>query len=219
MFCPEVAQDCAEWAHDVAPPRHSIRCLHFSETRCTSTQRVHLRFCMDRYESPNIEGANPRVLITWVAAQNACREEGRRLCTANEWTFACEGPDVHPYPYGNGMDRDDNACRIDHNRIRYNPARGANPATRVAEAQRAYEAVPSGEMAQCVSWAGVHDMTGNVDEWVVNTHGNMDHPPYRSGLKGGWWGPVRTRCRPMTTVHGPMFDYYQIGYRCCENTP
>ena len=47
----------------------------------------------------------------------------------------------------------------------------------------------------CVSPYGVYDMTGNVDEWVVNESGR----PYKSGLKGGYWGPVRDRCRPMTT--------------------
>jgi hypothetical protein len=58
-------------------------------------------------------------------------------------------------------------------------------------------------------------MTGNVDEWVVNESGK----PYQSGLKGGYWGPVRTRCRPMTTVHGEDFSFYQIGFRCCSDVP
>jgi formylglycine-generating enzyme len=62
-----------------------------------------------------------------------------------------------------------------------------------------------------VSPFGVHDMTGNVDEWVVNESGH----PYKSGLKGGYWGPVRTRCRPMTTAHYEEFIFYQIGFRCC----
>jgi formylglycine-generating enzyme len=39
--------------------------------------------------------------------------------------------------------------------------------------------------------------------------------PFMSGLKGGYWGPVRTRCRPMTTAHNETFRYYQIGFRCC----
>jgi formylglycine-generating enzyme required for sulfatase activity len=64
-----------------------------------------------------------------------------------------------------------------------------------------------------VSPYGVHDMVGNVDEWVVNVS-QFGHP-YVSGLKGGYWGPVRTRCRPMTTAHDENFRYYQIGFRCC----
>ena len=62
---------------------------------------------------------------------------------------------------------------------------------------------------------GVYDMTGNVDEWVVNESGK----PYKSGLKGGYWGPVRDRCRPMTTVHAEGFSFYQIGFRCCSDVP
>jgi hypothetical protein len=58
-------------------------------------------------------------------------------------------------------------------------------------------------------------MTGNVDEWVVNESGQ----PYKSGLKGGYWGPVRDRCRPMTTVHAEGFSFYQIGFRCCSDVP
>jgi formylglycine-generating enzyme len=74
---------------------------------------------------------------------------------------------------------------------------------------------PSGEMDRCASPFGVHDMTGNVDEWVVNESGH----PYQSGLKGGYWGPVRDRCRPMTVAHDERFAFYQIGFRCCEDTP
>jgi hypothetical protein len=42
---------------------------------------------------------------------------------------------------------------------------------------------------------------------------------YKSGLKGGYWGPVRDRCRPMTTIHGESFSFYQIGFRCCSDAP
>ena len=47
--------------------------------------------------------------------------------------------------------------------------------------------------------------------WVVNEQAK----PYKSGLKGGYWGPVRDRCRPMTTGHEQSFRYYQTGFRCC----
>ena len=43
--------------------------------------------------------------------------------------------------------------------------------------------------------------------------------PFKSGLKGGYWGPVRTRCRPMTTAHNEEFQFYQIGFRCCADAP
>jgi formylglycine-generating enzyme len=58
-------------------------------------------------------------------------------------------------------------------------------------------------------------MTGNVDEWVVHEGGK----PFKSALKGGYWGRVRDRCRPATTAHNEAFAYYQIGFRCCSDAP
>jgi formylglycine-generating enzyme required for sulfatase activity len=75
----------------------------------------------------------------------------------------------------------------------------------------------AGERAQCVSSFGVHDMTGNVDEWVQNLGGSAKERPYVSGLKGGYWGPVRNRCRPMTVDHNEWHSGYQIGFRCCSD--
>jgi len=217
-FCPDAEEHCETWAYDSFMPGTTdpLRCLRFrTPNTCTSSSRhIPMRFCMDRYEYPNIEGAYPPVYVSWHEARTLCSQRGRRLCTSNEWTMACEGGDVvmNPYPYG--LVRDQTVCRIDVN-IAPDRALLGNPATQRAELERVYSAVPSGSRPLCVSRYGVHDMTGNVDEWVVNERGHMNHPPYRSGLKGGYWGPVRTRCRPMTTIHGPTFSYYQIGFRCC----
>lgn len=215
-YCPRVEQVCARWSTNdprTAPP---MRCLEYSSSRCLTTidNRPMLDFCMDTYEYPNRAGQNPITMVSWYQAQQSCSEQGKRLCTDIEHTFACEGPNVLPYPYG--FVRDSTVCRIDHQTVHYSPSRLSNPATRLEEARRSYEAVPSGSMNRCVSWSGVHDITGNVDEWIVNTHSqSLERAPYRSGLRSGWWGPVRTRCRAMTVIHGPTFQYYQIGFRCC----
>ena len=216
-FCETIDENCIHWANDYEHSQPELRCFEFTRPVCNSN-RIEMQFCMDVYEAPNVLGANPIVMTTWFDARNACEAQNKRLCTSNEWTFACEGENLNSFPYGDGLHRDSTACRIDHQTIRYNPARLANLTTRADEARRSYEALPSGQMARCVSWAGVHDMTGNVDEWVENSDSNnMHHQPYHSGLKGGWWGPIRARCRPITDIHGPNFIYYNIGYRCCRN--
>ena len=56
-------------------------------------------------------------------------------------------------------------------------------------------------------------MTGNVDEWTTSASATGR----RSILKGGYWGPVRARCRPSTRSHGEQFRYYQMGFRCCAD--
>ena len=38
--------------------------------------------------------------ITFHEAEALCKKDSKRLCTENEWTFACEGEEVRPYPYG-----------------------------------------------------------------------------------------------------------------------
>jgi hypothetical protein len=50
-----------------------------------------------------------------------------------------------------------------------------------------------------------------VDEWT-RTVREGERP---SILKGGYWGPVRTRCRPTTRSHDENHIFYQQGFRCC----
>lgn len=212
-YCPNVEQKCLRYIDPEGVfPR---RCAEFEKvTTCLSkTSKRH--FCIDKYEWPNKAGENPVVMRTWYDAKNACSNIGKRLCGDSEWTVACEGPDRLPYPYG--YDRSSATCNIDKPHPDVNEkALGSNdPKVRDAEAKRLWQGEPSGSRPACVSRYGVFDMTGNVDEWVVNEEGK----PYKSGLKGGYWGPVRDRCRPMTTVHAEGFQFYQIGFRCCSDIP
>jgi formylglycine-generating enzyme required for sulfatase activity len=207
-YCTNADQRCLRWLDGDT----QMRCAEFAPSRCVGARRP-MAFCMDRYEYPNQPGAYPQVMVSWYEAQRACQAQGRRLCTQAEWTFACEGPEMRPYPYGDGLHRDATACRMDHQTLRPDRARLGHPMTSADESARLYEAVPSGSMPACVSWAGVHDMTGNADEWTVNVSG----VPYQSALKGGWWGYIRARCRPSTIAHNEGFVYYQIGFRCCQD--
>jgi hypothetical protein len=211
-YCPFVEQRCLRWLDPVT----KLQCAEFDRFEGAGTCHMKTeqkKFCIDRYEWPNKLGALPRYMASWVEAKATCESIGKRLCSDTEWTLACEGPERQPYPYGAGYARDNTACNIDKPYIWPHPERVYDPRASADELERLDQREPSGSRASCVSPYGVHDMTGNVDEWVVNVsqHGE----PHISGLKGGYWGPVRTRCRPMTTAHEETFRYYQIGFRCC----
>ncbi len=206
-YCPNVEQKCLRWLD----PETKMRCAEFAPTPACASRTVHKRFCMDAYEYPNEVGRKPVVMSTWQQAARSCQAEGKRLCTDSEWTLACEGQERLPYPYGYA--RSAEACNIDKPHPTPNEHLIADPRTRDAEVARLDQRDASGDREACVSSYGVHDMTGNVDEWVVNESAR----PYKSGLKGGYWGPVRDRCRPMTTAHDENFAFYQVGFRCCAD--
>ena len=209
-YCPAAEQICEKWIDEKRD-----RCERYrTKVRCYGKPRAH-HFCMDRYEYPNEEGTKPVVAVTWEEAKASCTEQGKRLCKAEEWTMACEGPERLPHPYG--FERDATACNLDRPYIMPDDQAYKNPKTRAAEVSRLSQSEPSGARPRCVSPYGVYDMTGNVDEWVLNENGSIMGPEYESGLKGGYWAPVRNRCRPMTTDHNRWHSGYQIGFRCCSN--
>jgi hypothetical protein len=209
-YCQVVEQICEEYISEkrdrCAKYRNKVRC--FGKT-------TNLHFCIDRYEYPNRVGEKPTVAVSYNEANELCAAEGKRLCTANEWTQACEGPERQPYAYG--FSRNADACNHDKPYIMPNDQAYQDLATRAAEIARVDQSEPSGSRPGCVSSYGVFDMTGNVDEWVYNEAGSLQGPEYDSGLKGGYWGPVRNRCRPMTADHNRWHNGYQIGFRCCAD--
>ncbi|WP_438019362.1 SUMF1/EgtB/PvdO family nonheme iron enzyme [Sorangium sp. So ce315] len=223
-YCPAVVQECLEyhpeWTKRHGEPGVAARCLRFREpSRCVAKKTESLSFCMDRYEYPNVPGEVPHTLTSWEQAANLCAAQGKRLCTEAEFNFACEGPEMLPYVYG--YERDAETCNQDREyrfpdhsqRLLHHAACQQNERC-AAELARLDGREPAGSRAECASWAGVFDLNGNVNEWVVRTD---QKAPYRSGLKGGWWGPIRSQCRPMTTFHKEDDYGYEVGFRCCAD--
>jgi hypothetical protein len=208
-YCPDLDQKCLRF---MIGERNGVeRCAQFAPSGPCKAAVMRRHFCIDRFEYPNRQGERPIVMKSWTEAQEICRGAGKRLCGDREWTLACEGGRRLPYPYG--TKRDARACNIDRVLPRVDERALADPSRSSAEVARLWQGEPSGSRPHCVSPFGVADMTGNVDEWVINESGK----PFRSGSKGGYWGPVRARCRPMTTGHGETFSFYQTGFRCCAD--
>ncbi len=202
-----VEHECLkEW---YAPQNKKRICEEFVEgkSKCLG-KKVHKRYCIDRYEYPNKKGVRPEVMNKFNQAQIKCAAQGKRMCTESEWTFACEGPDMKPFPYG--YKRDATKCNGD---AEWDAPKMEKVAQRdEAELSRLWQGVPSGQ-AQCVSDFGVYDLPGNTDEVAA---AETDKGKFDSITTGGpWYKGVRNQCRPKIYTHDEGFYYYYLSFRCC----
>jgi formylglycine-generating enzyme required for sulfatase activity len=200
-YCPEVKQTCLRWL-DPPGPYQEFRCAVYAKPECLSKERVQMRFCIDRDEYTPPGEELPVVHQSWTTASAVCESLGKRLCMESEWQLACEGPDMHAYPYGDGFHRDVTACNIDRANL-------GRPNSGLRDLR-----TPSGSHPRCVSPYGVFDMSGNVEEWTTLDH--PSDPSEVSSMKGAWWLPGRNHCRAATTGHGQIYEGPQVGIRCCE---
>jgi sulfatase modifying factor 1 len=211
--------DTKEWqmAHPKEDP-NTDRCGEFRQPVNCLVEPIHKHFCIDRYEYPNKQGQIPQDWMSFNKAKEIAKTENKRLCTHSEWTTAASGDQYLPYPFGDGYHRD-KSCNIDNHASSVGLTgadimKVANPDSDTAEKLRSL-LTPSGSKEQCVSSWGVYDMSGNIDEWVVNESGR----PYTSGLCSGHVFGVRNRSRPMTDGHNETFYWYETGMRGCKDIP
>ena len=210
-YCTEVEQTCLRSWYDKSN-RKTICELFETPARCIG-ERVKKRFCIDTYEWPNVKGERPEVMNIFYQAQVKCAAVGRRMCTESEWTFACEGPTMKPYPYG--YERDATKCNGDH------PWDGPNMRSvskrDAHELGRLWHGVRSGSQPNCISDFGVADLPGNADEVTASEHNGSDWKgKFDSVHTGGpWYKGVRNQCRPKIYTHDEGFYYYFLSFRCC----
>jgi formylglycine-generating enzyme required for sulfatase activity len=176
-----------------------------------------------RVKAKNAEGHVPQAYISQLQSRAACEEAGKRLCSAEEFTFACSGgdPSSNDYPYG-GHEHKDGYCNEGKGSMMYRlygsdprawtSANFNDPRLNQVEGGLA----KSGQYPRCVSAFGVHDCVGNLHEWGSD-------PPDAMGLgrfRGGFYGDAEVNghgCKYVTRAHGPSYHDYSTGFRCCAD--
>ncbi|HEY6558335.1 MAG TPA: SUMF1/EgtB/PvdO family nonheme iron enzyme [Polyangiaceae bacterium] len=210
-YCTKVEQQCLKSWYDES--NEKTVCERFDpDVRCAG-KKVPKRFCMDTYEWPNSRGKRPEVMNRFHQAQVKCAAAGKRLCTESEWTVACEGPKLLPFPYG--FVRDTKKC---HGDVAWDEPDMKKVARRDPnELARLWRGVKSGSQPSCVSAYGVADLPGNADEVVASeTFDSGWRGKYDSVHTGGpWYKGVRNQCRPKVYTHDEGFYYYFLSFRCC----
>lgn len=182
---------------------------------------VHLSaYFIDKYEVTQeqfekVMGSNPSDFhgknlpveqVTWYEARDYCKKVGKRLPTEAEWEQAVRGKTNTRYFWGEAMDGDyawywDNSKRATH------PVGSRKP-----------------------NAFGLHDMSGNVWEWVADYYGDdyyasspKENPPglftskYRV-IRGGSWRDLSDFLRTTRRNYDlPAGRYNHIGFRCAQS--
>jgi hypothetical protein len=213
VYCTTVVHICKTWISEKRD-----RCAEYYPTSKCLGKLIPMRFCVDVFEYPNIKGVKPLRNINFFESKELCEQQGKRLCTTDEWTFACTGPRYLPYSYG--IQRNKDIANIDKKYIE--PDNDAWVKNLEQEMARLDQSEPSGSRPEHHSEFGVYDLDGNVDEITYDPSGSDDggngkEAHYKSALKGGYWAPVRNRCYPVTATHNAWHKWYNEGTRCCKD--
>jgi sulfatase modifying factor 1 len=201
-YCPDVEEVCLKWLDPPESRYHEFRCAEYKNPSvCKSKARVHKRFCIDETERKEADSDLPRNHMSWTSSKKLCESEGARVCFESEWQFACEGEEMRPYPYG--WERNETICNTDIKE-------GLGRIGRLVDHRSAASAHP-----ECKSPFGVHDQSGNVEEWVTaDGKGKMG---WNQVLKGSWWIPSRHACRSFQIGHTAAYGGGETGARCCKD--
>lgn len=153
----------------------------------------------DRIYARSSKGMMPVDNVSWIEAEIACKNSGKRLCTEKEWEFACRGGKKQNYPYGDEYRED--IC----NGFEYGNKHG-------------YIGVrPAGYVETCDNGSGVKDLSGNLWEWVDGTDGSKTLKLVTGGGFGNSGYDEEMMSCSKKRYQPPEIRLDGVGFRCCRD--
>jgi formylglycine-generating enzyme required for sulfatase activity len=199
----------------------------------------HERPRKGHYVAASSKGSKPQAFISQREAASACEHAGKRLCKLTEWYRACTGSERTTYPYG--ATYEPKRCNVGKNHL-LSMLHGASSRnwSYAAFNDPKLATTPgflarSGEYDGCASPEGVHDMVGNLHEWVADLvdrtlPSKLPVPAIierRIGrnagngiFMGGFFSTTNEHgsgCTFTTAAHEPRYHDYSTGFRCCSD--
>lgn len=158
---------------------------------------------------PEDKGSLPVNGISWGNAKAYCAWKGKRLPTEAEWEKAARGTDGREFPWGNEFDD------------KKTNSMGLHGGT-----------VPVGQFKGDVSPYGVHDMAGNICEWVDDWYKSYPGNDFQSDkfgenlkvVRGWYWGGIGHYIMDMfyrsasRAYMRPEEALEEVGFRCAYST-
>ncbi len=200
------------------------------------------KVCIDAFEFPNAPCELPLVWGSPKSASILCEAQGKRLCTQDEWNYACGGDPAggQDWRYAYGDEPDHALC----NTQKPHPFRadGKSWVCSVYDAKTAWETCatetePAGAFPKCRSRFGVYDLHGNVAEMMTRTQDGDTVTQLKGSAffyvdvarrhdenqKPGGRETYPDHCKFDPRWHVERLETsthsnYHLGFRCCKST-
>jgi formylglycine-generating enzyme len=233
--CKKLDKACKLWWFRDERPRHTVYLKEYWIDRYETTNADYMGFVLatgarsaldnscetkgckdgnlwDGISFPKAISKQPVIQVSWHDAEAYCRWRGKRLPTEAEWEKAARGPSGKLYPWGNELVSSDHAVY----KKKWQGVRTLSPVGTHPKGDSTY---------------GIHDMTGNVWEWVSdwyqldyyrnsplrNPQGSLDGK-YKIVRGGSWINNPDTLHSAFRRWSFPEVRFNDTGFRCAKDS-